>query len=110
MRLSNVFRVYRARGLLVLAVAVDQDRAWVQTAAKPYRLAFPVLVDTKQEAQHLYEVDQVPQFVFINAAGERVPVRDPESGNPVKIVVGSRLWDSPEGVRSIEAFLKTADN
>lgn len=74
--LEQLHREYRSKGLVVLAVSVDEARAAKDIpeflrAGDPRvgAYTFPVALDTKQEVMKQYKLLGVPQSFFIDPAG-----------------------------------------
>jgi peroxiredoxin len=94
--MERVARVYRDRGLVVLAVSVDREGASVvKTFLKRHGLTFPVGLDPQQAVARLYRVWALPATIIVS-----------RKGVPLYSVQGAREWDSPAGHSLFEALLK----
>jgi len=61
---------YRARGLRVVAVSLDEDRATAAVVPKQNKVAFPVIFDPKGGIAEKYGVQAIPHTVVIDRAGK----------------------------------------
>jgi peroxiredoxin len=69
--IQTAFEKHQADGLMVLAIAVDDDRDDVQRFFDKYDLTFQPLLDDGTVAS-MYQVFGLPTSFFINADGEIV--------------------------------------
>ena len=96
--LERLYRRYRARGFVVVAVSLDRAPASaVRTFVKELGLSFPVLHDPDQATGRLYGAWGVPFSFLIDARG-RIAYRIP----------GEYDWDAQEARAAVEALLEKA--
>ena len=97
--LERLWRAYRERGLVVVAVSVD--RGAPRTLIEPYLrnldLTFPVLLDPAMDAANAWRVPGVPATFVVRPGGD-----------VVGIVIGMREWDSKEMRALLESLLPRA--
>jgi peroxiredoxin len=94
--LESLWREYRERGLVVVAVSVD--RGAPRTLIEPYlrnmSLTFPVLLDPQMETANAWRVPGVPATFVVRPGGE-----------VVGMAIGIREWDSKEMRALLEPML-----
>lgn len=61
---------YRAKGLKVVAVSLDEDRATASVVPKQNKVAFPVVFDPKGGIAEKYGVQAIPHTVVIGRDGK----------------------------------------
>jgi peroxiredoxin len=91
-----LYRRYRSEGLTVLAVSIDKaaDQK-VKDFVEKRQLSFPVLLDTKGEAERLYPSVSIPFTYVID-----------QQGRVVARVDGAKNWKSEETFKAVEYLLK----
>lgn len=95
--METLWQKYQGRGLVILAVATDNDdngQPRIRNFMKRLKLTFPVLLDPENQASDLYEVSGVPVSYLIDREG--------------KIAgrwLGSEDWASPEAFKLVEDLL-----
>ena len=96
--LERLWRAYRERGLVVVAVSVDRDapRALIEPYLKNLDLTFPILLDPQMETANAWRVPGVPATFVIRPGGD-----------VVGMVIGFRDWDSQEMRALIDSLLST---
>jgi peroxiredoxin len=94
--LEALWREYRERGLVVVAVSVDRGapRALIEPYLKNLDLTFPVLLDPQMEAANAWRVPGVPATFVIRPGGE-----------VVGMAIGIREWNSREMKALLESML-----
>ena len=94
--LEKLWRRYRDRGLVVVAVSVDRGapRMLIEPYLANLGLTFPVLLDPAMEAANTWRVPGVPTTFVIRPGG-----------NVVGLVIGFREWDSKEMRALLESML-----
>ena len=95
--LSRVWAQLRGRGLVLLAVDVNEEERAVRDYVRDNGLAFPVLLDPKMTAYKAWPVIGVPASYLVDADG-RVRYQ----------AVGARDWDRPEMLAVVERLLEEA--
>ncbi len=93
---QRLYKGFKDRGLVVLAVDLMEDREGVGRFAKEFGLTFPLLLDGKGEVFDRYKV-----FAFIPTTF----IIDKE-GKAIGKVLGPREWDGEYSKRLIEGLLK----
>ena len=93
--MEKLYREFKARGLEIIAVSLDKDRAAVVKFVKRRALTFPVLLDPDFAVAQEYRVTGIPTHYFINKQGV---IRSRE--------VGSKDWSKPETWAGIEELLR----
>ena len=92
---ENLYRRYRSEGMTVLAVTIDKKaKPQIKSFVDEYGLSFPVLLDSKGEAERLYPSMTVP-FTYVIDRNGRVVAR----------VDGAKNWESRETFDAIEYLL-----
>ncbi|MFO0753626.1 MAG: TlpA disulfide reductase family protein [Thermodesulfovibrionales bacterium] len=93
--LSTLYREFRDKGLLVLAVSVDTSAKPVHAFLAEQNIPFPVLLDTEREVYFdTYAVFGLPTSFLIN--------RD---GVIAERIVGETAWDSPAVKEKVRRLL-----
>ena len=67
--LDQLYRQYRDRGLVILAVNVGQPRAAAQTYARRVGISYPVLLDGDSTTAKRYGVVGLPRTFFLDRKG-----------------------------------------
>jgi peroxiredoxin len=85
--LEALWRQYRERGLVVLAVSVDRGapRLLLEPYVARLGLSFPILLDTDLSASRAWSVSGLPATFVVRPGGEAVGM-----------AVGAREWNSSE--------------
>lgn len=82
--MQNLHNKLKERGLVILAINVDEGgKDGVVKFIDKYKYSFPVLLDSKREAQSSYGVFAYPETYLID-----------RNGVVVEKVIGAREWDS----------------
>ncbi|MGH7318256.1 MAG: TlpA disulfide reductase family protein [Candidatus Rokuibacteriota bacterium] len=93
--MEHVYRRFRDRGLVVLAVSVDADgETAVPAFLKERDLTFPVALDPGMRIAGQYGVRALPATFLIDRKG-RIIAR----------AFGAREWDSPDAIAVLEQLL-----
>jgi peroxiredoxin len=94
--LESLWREYRGRGLVVLAVSVDRGapRPLLEPYVSRLGLSFPILLDADQRASSAWRVSSLPATFVIRPGGEAVG-----------LAFGAREWDSAEMRTLLARFL-----
>ena len=100
--LEKIHNLYGNRGLIVLAISIDQGsdekvRKLVKSYVSRKKLTFLNLLDPKSSTATQYGVSGVPTNLFINPQGKVVAFSS-----------GYRKWDSKAGLLMIEELLSSA--
>jgi len=94
--LERLYRKYRARGLVVLAVSMDSEGAAVVAPfVKEHGLTFPIGLDRKGAVAGLYGIRALPSTMIID-----------RKGNLSLIALGSRGWDGKPAHALFESILR----
>ncbi len=84
--LNNLYREFKSKGLVVIAISVDQSETSVLSFIAEKKLAFPVLLDKNKEVYFdSYAVMGLPTTFIID-----------RSGVLVEKIMGEQEWYSPE--------------
>ena len=94
--LEALWRGYRERGLVVVAVSVDRGapRALLDPYVKNLDLTFPILLDPDMAAANAWRVTGLPTTFVVRPGGEVVGV-----------AIGPREWNSEEMRSLLETML-----
>jgi peroxiredoxin len=94
--LEALWRQYRERGLVVLAVSVDRGapRALLDPYVTRLGLSFPILLDADLSASRAWRVQGLPATFVVRPGGEAVGM-----------ALGAREWNSAEMRALLERFL-----
>lgn len=93
--IEQLHREYRARGLAVLAVNMEESPEAVAAWVRSRRVSMDVLLDPPGVASRAWAITATPTTFLVDRGG-RVVAR----------AVGTRPWTEPEGRAVIEALLK----
>ena len=97
--MERLYRTYKDRGLVVLAVSQDQSSlATVRSFAEELKLSFPVWHDRDRLVGQQYGIPGVPTTYLIGVDG-RMAYR----------VLGEYDWFSPEARAAVEALLRAQE-
>lgn len=69
-QLSKLYDKYRASGLVLLGVNVDDDVRNATEVAAKLSVSFPVLLDTDKSVAKLYDLSTMPSTVLIDRDGQ----------------------------------------
>ncbi len=92
--IEQVHREYGPRGLVVLAVNMEESRATVGAWAHRHKLTMDVLLDVTGDVNGAWHVTHSP-MVFLVGRDGRLLAR----------AIGNRGWTAPEGRALLEALL-----
>ena len=92
--IEQVHREYGPRGLVVLAVNMEESRETVSAWVRAHKLTMDVLLDVAGGVNGAWHVTHSP-MVFVVGRDGRVIAR----------AIGSRDWTAPEGRALLEALL-----
>ncbi|MBX7143227.1 MAG: TlpA family protein disulfide reductase [Oligoflexia bacterium] len=104
--LERLYAKYKDKGLVVLAVAVDDSQESVEQFRRQYGLSFPIALDDDGQIKADYQISGVPETFIIGRDGRLVLLPDPEDGELVVRITGPRRWDSPNSQVRFEKLLK----
>ena len=98
--LETLWRAYRDRGLVVLAVSVDRGapRELIEPWVRNQRLTFPVLLDPELQTSRAWRVTGLPATFLVRPGGE-----------VAGLAIGAREWTSGEMRALVETMLPGAD-
>jgi len=83
--MERLFRAYRDKGLVVLAVNMEQSPKTIRPFVQELKLSFPVLLDADGSVSHDYGIRALPVSFLVG--------RD---GNLLWRAMGGREWDTPK--------------
>jgi peroxiredoxin len=93
--MERLHEVFADRGLVMLAVNVEQDQRSVQGFLDKHPHTFPVLFDPEGQAQDLYQVFRFPETFLID-----------KEGKIVERFLGARDWSSVDFLKLFDSLLK----
>jgi peroxiredoxin len=98
--LEALWRRYRERGLVVVAVSVDRGapRGLLEPYARNLRLTFPILLDPDAQTSEGWRVTALPATFLVRPGGD-----------VTGMAVGARAWNSAEMRALVERLLPGAD-
>ena len=94
--LQKIHDRFNAQGLVVIAVAVDDELVPAQTFQAKYGFTFPMLFDAEGVAKLAMNVSGVPQTYIIDRAGNLISVRDPATGVSSPLIDNPMVWEGEE--------------
>ncbi|RMD85877.1 MAG: TlpA family protein disulfide reductase [Candidatus Dadabacteria bacterium] len=103
--LERLYERLQSRGLVVLAIGVDDEEKNLRAFVEEYDLTFPVLLDLQGKIKHTYRVSGVPESLVVDRSGKLAMIRDPQDDLPTVRMIGPREWDSPNVVARISHIL-----
>ncbi len=103
--LEELHKKFSRQGLVVLGVAVNDERDKVSKFLLDHHLTFPVLLDQDGKAERLFSLRGTPESFLINQQGKLVMAKDPDSGTPVVRFIGPKAWSSGEGLKTVLSLL-----
>jgi peroxiredoxin len=68
--MDDVYKIYKNKGVEILAVNVGESKFIVNKFVKSYGLTFPILLDKDKDVQSVYGVDVLPHSVLIGPDGK----------------------------------------
>jgi peroxiredoxin len=83
--MERLFRTYQDKGLVVLAINMQESAKTVRPFVEELKLSFPALLDTKGSVSHEYGIRALPVSFLVG--------RD---AHILWRAMGSREWDTPE--------------
>jgi len=92
--MEKLYRRFKAAGLEIVAVNLQEDRDSVQRFVDEYELSFPVLLDTTGRIGATYGARSIPTTYIVD--------RD---GFVLAGTIGAREWDTEEYIRFFEKLL-----
>jgi peroxiredoxin len=94
--MEHLYRTYKDRGLVVLAVSLDsQGASVVRPFAKQLNLTFPIGLDPRMAIREQYGVWAVPSTFIVDRAGKRVLFAN-----------GAREWDGKAAHALFQSLLR----
>ena len=69
-QLNRLHEKYRASGVSLLGVNVDEDPSKVQALVAQLGVKFPVLMDTDKQVSRLYDMNAMPATLLIDREGK----------------------------------------
>ena len=70
----KIDKAYRKKGVQVISVPLERDRAAAAQWKKDFKPGFPILYDPKMTISQAYEVEAIPLNVAIDRNGKVVKV------------------------------------
>jgi len=103
---QKMYDRYRHLGFVVVAVSVYDELVNAKTFQRRYKLSFPMLFDTDQQAKQAFDVQVVPQTFVIGRDGRIVPITDPTTRRTTLSVNDPTLWETAEMTTFIEELIE----
>ncbi|MCC7202594.1 MAG: TlpA family protein disulfide reductase [Nitrospirae bacterium] len=95
--MEKLYRQFKDRGFVIIAVASGEDVTSVNTFFKQYNLTFTALIDSDYKVSDNYKVWALPTTYFINSSGQIIGKAQ-----------GGRDWSTRQASQYIAALLQTA--
>ncbi|MCL5023080.1 MAG: TlpA family protein disulfide reductase [Nitrospirae bacterium] len=92
--LNKLYRDYRNRGLVVLAVSTDRSIDSVRDYLSSHPVDFPVLIDSDSKVARRFKVFSLPTSYLLD-----------RNGKVLRRFLGEEEWESPSVRKTIEAAL-----
>ncbi len=89
---------YRDKGVVLLAISVDESKAAIKAFTRKLPLPFPVISDPEENISSLYKVFAYPTSFLIG-----------KNGRIEEIITGERDWLAPEFTSRLEKLMKRGD-
>jgi thiol-disulfide isomerase/thioredoxin len=93
--MQRLYQQFRGKGLVVLAVDLQEQQDQVQKFVAENGLSFPVLLDATGQVGVTYGAQSIPTTWIVD-----------RSGGIVARAVGGREWDTPEMLSIFQALLQ----
>ena len=103
--LNKLFQSFAGQGLVVVAVAVQDDPDKVRAYVKEHGLLFPVLLDRDKAASSLFQLGGFPESFILNRQGKLLMLHDPETDLPVTRLIGAKDWNSEPAKQIFSSLL-----
>lgn len=94
--MERLYREYRGRGLVIVAVNFQESKEKVQGFLEELRLSFPAVLDSEGTAAHIFGVRGLPVSFLLSRDG-RILWR----------AIGSRDWDTSDARTYFKKVLQT---
>jgi peroxiredoxin len=94
--MESLYRRYRDKGFVVIAISVDSDIVAVPPFIKQNQLTFPIGHDPRMALADRYGMRAVPSSVLID-----------RKGGLVALAIGPRAWDTKPAYAVIETLLNS---
>ena len=91
--LQKIHDRFEDRGLVVVAVAVDDELEPARAFQAKYGFTFPMLFDADGVSKRALSVAGVPETYIIDRSGNLVPVRDPATGVLSPVINNPTVWE-----------------
>ncbi len=92
--MERLYGALQGQAFELVAIAIDEKEADVQSFQNRYELSFPIVLDLDQQVYQSYQTMGVPESLLLD--------RD---GRIVERYVGPREWDAPLHVERIRALI-----
>jgi len=98
--LESLYLKQKARNLVVLGIAVKDEREAVLDMKEKLKITYPLLLDPEGEVASDYQTTGYPETFLLGKDGKIMGFFDPLSSAPVFKVVGPRDWysESAQGI------------
>lgn len=92
--LQKIHNRFEDQGLVVIAVAVDDELPPARAFQAEHGFTFPMLFDADGTAKKAMGVGGVPETYIIDRLGNLIPVRDPATGVSSIVINNPMVWES----------------
>ena len=92
--LQKIHNRFKERGLVVVAVAVDDELEPARAFQAEHGFDFPMLFDASGSVKQAMGVSGVPETYIIDRRGHLVPVKDPATGVSSTLIDNPMVWES----------------
>lgn len=94
--MESLYQQFKSKGFVLLAISVDYEKKEkVKEFVEKNGYNFPVLLDSKLHAYHLYDVKGIPTAILID-----------KQGRIIGKAVGPRDWNTPEVISFLDLLLR----
>lgn len=92
--LQAIHNRFEDQGLVVVAVAVDDELEPARAFQAEYGFDFPMLFDANGIVKQALGVSGVPETYIIDRRGHLIPVKDPATGVSSTLINNPMVWES----------------
>jgi peroxiredoxin len=104
--LQQLYDRDKDRGLVVVAVGIDDTNERLAEVAQEAGVKFPVLFDEQGEVRRRYKVTGVPESFLADRSGKMVLWMDQsQRGMPTVRILGAPDWMGQDSIQQIEKLL-----
>lgn len=89
--MDRIYQKYKARGLVVLGVNVDEDAAKMQKFTGKYPVSFPIVRDAQHKLVAMVNIDTMPSSLLIDQSGRIVALHQGFKGKKTEEAVEKEI-------------------